>query len=111
MTHSITIREVGDDESTAHAGTFACDAPVGARCRLWCNEDHDMHYGDEECEKVDQGYCLSIEGWFDDAWAWEECYDGEGKPDHSGEIAFTFHGEYGVTWHYASEAARAVVAG
>jgi hypothetical protein len=106
MTHTITIRSIDEDESTAYAARFRCDAPVGAQCRLWCNEDHELHYGNEECVKFDQGYCLNIEGWFDDAWAWEECYDGVGQPDHDGAIEFTWHGWEGITWHYADEVAR-----
>lgn len=105
MTHTITIAIGDEDASTAYAGRFHCDEPDGARCRLWCDEDHDVHdmEGPWDCEMFDQGYCLWLEGWFDDAWMWEELYDGPGKPDHDGEIAFTFQGEDGVLWHYADE--------
>lgn len=111
MTHTVTISKVDEDTSTAYAGKFSCDAPEGATCRLWCDEDHELHDGTEECEKFDQGYCVHLEGWFDDAWAWEECYDGPGTPDHDGEIALTFHGEDGVTWHYADEQRAEVTPG
>src|SRR3546814_19806604 len=46
---------------------MVCDAPVNSPCRLHCGiceeylqDDHDSH------ELSDMGYCLKIEGWFDD---------------------------------------------
>src|SRR3546814_15134365 len=46
---------------------MVCDAPVNSPCRLHCGiceeylqAEHDSH------ELSDMGYCLKIEGWFDD---------------------------------------------
>src|SRR4051812_204210 len=56
-----------------------CDAPVGAPCRMWCeqgcldsdSEGHDAH------ELVDQGYCIPLEYITEDGDGWtHESYIG-----------------------------------
>lgn len=92
--------EVTDAE--AWTGTMVCDAPVGAPCRMHCEiceeyleDDHDTH------NLRDQGYCLKVEGWFDDSI--EGCYDG---PDRgwrreieSGPVLITWNGDW-MVWAY-----------
>lgn len=104
MTHAIEIGPYEEDIAPAHA-RFTCDEQAGARCRVWCDFGcaAESDHGDE-CRLRDQGYCGWIEGWFDDAWAWEECYEGDGRPIRSGAIDFHHHGEDGPTWFYVEPA-------
>jgi hypothetical protein len=94
--------EVTDPESTFTRGVrIVCDAPVGAPCRMHCDvceeyleDDHDTH------ELHDQGYCIKIEGWFDDFPA--DCYDGDVlafEALHAGPVILTWNGDW-MVWKY-----------
>ena len=102
MPHLIAIDEYIDGIGPEWA-KFACTEPEGSRCRVWCDRGCVTESGHtEECYPLyDQGYCGWIEGWFDDAWAYDATYEGE---EHhamrSGEIGFHHHGEDGPTWFY-----------
>lgn len=80
---------------------ITCSAPVGAPCRLHCGicedyprEDHASH------ELHDMGYCLFVEGWFDDSSVIFEMYDGGETELRSGPVDLSWDGD-GVLWSYA----------
>jgi len=96
--------EVTDPESTFTSGVrIVCDAPVGAPCRLWCDETECEEGASENHEShtlSDQGYCARTEGWFDDFPA--DCYDGDVLAFdalHSGPVILTWNGDW-MVWSY-----------
>lgn len=103
MPHRIEVPEMTEDVTPSFA-EFSCTEPLGSRCRVWCDRGcvTESEHSDE-CDLYDQGYCGWIEGWFDSAWAWEECYEGDDIPTRSGEIDFHHHGEDGPTWFYVTD--------
>jgi hypothetical protein len=82
-------------------GRMLCDAPEGAPCRMHCGicedyweDDHDTH------EQHDQGYCLRVEGWWDDPTSVLDGYGGTTELIRSGPVMFEWDGD-GYTWEYA----------
>ncbi|QLD10912.1 hypothetical protein [Microbacterium oleivorans] len=83
--------------------TLTCSAPEGASCRLHCGicedywqDDHDQH------TLIDQGYCLAVEGWFDDPGVIFELYNGGTTPLRSGPVVFSWDGD-STLWAYDPE--------
>lgn len=98
--HRVEIEEGAD-----WAGRMVCEAPVGAPCRMHCDvceeyleDDHDTH------ELHDMGYCIKVDGWFDDGV--EQCYDGPDRGSlerlHSGPVTITWNGDW-MVWEYDTE--------
>lgn len=78
---------------------LSCTAPVGAPCRLWCDEGCESAGQDhaEVHELRDQGYCCRTVGWFDDSPL--ERYDGGIEPLRSGPVILTWDGDT-YNWSY-----------
>lgn len=101
MSHAIRIGPFEEGVAPSYVD-FVCTEPEGARCRVWCDRGcvTELDHDEDQCELYDQGYCGWIEGWFDDAYAWRDRFDGDGEPVRDGEIDFHHHGEDGPTWFY-----------
>jgi len=95
-THRLEVEPAAD-----WVGRMVCDAPEGAKCRMACDEcDEYLSANHDEHELHDQGYCLKVEGWFDDGV--DNCYDGDvfalGRL-HSGPVLITWNGDW-MVWRY-----------
>lgn len=87
------------DASGNVTAKLSCSAPVGAPCRLWCDQGCESAGKDhaEVHELTDQGHCCRTEGWFDDSPF--ELYDGDEAPLRSGPVILTWDGDT-YNWSY-----------
>jgi DNA-binding CsgD family transcriptional regulator len=99
-THTITWTHEDDHIAV----TFACTAPVGAKCRAVCSEDCETWGPNHQHTLVDGGECMALV--YLDAANPEESYQGEDRaPLNSGPIDVTWDSSIETyTWQYSTPA-------
>jgi hypothetical protein len=85
-----------------------CAAPVGAACRLWCENGCEQHpVYDEDGEEIieplfDHGWCIATEGYFDDTSLIPELYSGDYQVIARLPIRVWWDGD-GARWEWPEE--------
>lgn len=84
--------------------TFACAAPQGADCRLWCAAGCDERCLDpDEHPMKDEGHCLPTT-WMEAEGGGAECYNGPPTSPSNGPIEYVWNSlDECYDWHYVTQ--------